>query len=60
MYIVDTIIPVYLVHIQVGTLLMIKIILADDHQIVRRGLKLCLNTEKIFQIIGEAKMDWKR
>lgn len=34
---------------------MIKIILADDHQIVRRGLKALLNTEEDFQIIGEAK-----
>ena len=33
---------------------MIKIILADDHQIVRQGLKAILEAEKDFSVIGEA------
>jgi DNA-binding NarL/FixJ family response regulator len=33
---------------------MTTIILADDHQIVRQGLKAVLETEKDFKIIGEA------
>jgi two-component system, NarL family, response regulator NreC len=34
--------------------IMIKIILADDHHIVRKGLKALLSYEADFQIIGEA------
>jgi two-component system, NarL family, response regulator NreC len=34
--------------------LMIKIVLADDHQIVRKGLKALLGSESDFEIIGEA------
>jgi DNA-binding NarL/FixJ family response regulator len=34
---------------------MIKIILADDHNIVRKGLKALLSSEEDFEIIGEAK-----
>jgi two-component system response regulator NreC len=33
---------------------MIKIILADDHQVVRKGLKALLSAEQDFSIIGEA------
>jgi DNA-binding NarL/FixJ family response regulator len=33
---------------------MTKIVLADDHQVVRRGLKALLSTESDFDIIGEA------
>jgi two-component system, NarL family, response regulator NreC len=33
---------------------MTKIVLADDHQVVRRGIKTLLSTESDFDIIGEA------
>ncbi len=33
---------------------MIKILLADDHTIVRQGLKLILSSQPDFQVIGEA------
>jgi two-component system, NarL family, response regulator NreC len=33
---------------------MIKIVLADDHQVVRKGLKALLSIEPEFQIVGEA------
>ena len=33
---------------------MIKILLVDDHQIVRTGLKLLLKTEAEFNVVGEA------
>jgi two-component system, NarL family, response regulator NreC len=33
---------------------MIKIVLADDHQVVRKGFKALLSTEPDFNIIGEA------
>ena len=33
---------------------MINIILADDHQVVRKGLKALLSTESDFNIVGEA------
>jgi two-component system response regulator NreC len=33
---------------------MIKIILADDHQVVRKGLKALLSSEPDFNIVGEA------
>jgi DNA-binding NarL/FixJ family response regulator len=33
---------------------MIKIILAEDHNIVRQGFKLVLQAEKDFQLVGEA------
>jgi two-component system, NarL family, response regulator NreC len=33
---------------------MIKIILADDHQVVRKGLKALLTSESEFSVIGEA------
>ncbi len=33
---------------------MIKIVLADDHQVVRKGLKALLSTEPDFNIVGEA------
>lgn len=33
---------------------MIRIILADDHQVVRKGLKALLSAEPDFQIVGEA------
>jgi two-component system response regulator NreC len=32
----------------------IKIILADDHSVLRAGLKLLLNNENDFIVIGEA------
>lgn len=32
----------------------IKILLADDHQIVRQGLRLLLSTESDLQVVGEA------
>jgi DNA-binding NarL/FixJ family response regulator len=33
---------------------MIKIILADDHQVVRKGLKALLTSESEFDVVGEA------
>lgn len=33
---------------------MIKILLADDHTIVRQGLKLILSSQPDFQVVGEA------
>jgi NarL family two-component system response regulator LiaR len=33
----------------------IRILIADDHQIVRKGLKVLLGTEKDFQVVGEAE-----
>ena len=33
---------------------MIKILIADDHLIVRQGLRLILETETDFELIGEA------
>jgi two-component system, NarL family, response regulator NreC len=33
---------------------MIKIVLADDHQVVRKGLKALLSAEPDFNIVGEA------
>ncbi len=33
---------------------MIKILLADDHTIVRQGLKLILSSQADFQVVGEA------
>lgn len=32
---------------------MIRILIADDHDVVRDGLKLILETEEDFQVIGE-------
>ena len=32
----------------------IRILIADDHEVVRRGLVLVLNLEKGFQVVGEA------
>ncbi len=34
---------------------MIKIVIADDHEIYRDGLKMVLKKEKTFSIVGEAK-----
>ena len=34
---------------------MLKIILADDHRVVRKGLKALLSTEPDFKIVGEAE-----
>jgi DNA-binding NarL/FixJ family response regulator len=33
---------------------MIRIILADDHAVMRRGLRLVLEEQKDFQVVGEA------
>ncbi len=33
---------------------MISIVLADDHHLVRQGLRALLSTERSFQVIGEA------
>jgi YesN/AraC family two-component response regulator len=33
---------------------MIKILIADDHLIIRQGLRLILETETDFEIAGEA------
>ena len=33
----------------------VRILIADDHAIVRMGVKLLLSAEKEFQIIGEAE-----
>ncbi len=33
----------------------IRILIADDHEVVRRGLSLMLNQEPDFQIVGEAR-----
>ena len=33
---------------------MIKLLIADDHQVVRHGLKLALNLEKDMQVLGDA------
>ncbi len=37
----------------------IKILLADDHFIVRQGLRLILETESGFKIVGRQKMGRK-
>jgi DNA-binding NarL/FixJ family response regulator len=34
---------------------MLKILLADDHQLVRNGIKMFLEADKDFEVIGEAK-----
>lgn len=34
---------------------MLKILLADDHQLVRNGIKMFLESESDFEVIGEAK-----
>ncbi|MCU0322082.1 MAG: response regulator transcription factor [Chitinophagaceae bacterium] len=34
---------------------MIKIVIADDHEIYRDGLKMVLKKEKTFSVVGEAK-----
>jgi len=34
---------------------MLKILLADDHQLVRNGIKIFLESEEDFEVIGEAK-----
>ncbi|HNO95016.1 MAG TPA: response regulator transcription factor [Anaerolineales bacterium] len=34
---------------------MLKIIIADDHQVVRRGLTLTINAEKDMRVVGEAQ-----
>lgn len=33
---------------------MIRVLIADDHEVVRDGLKLILETEEDFQVVGEA------
>ena len=33
---------------------MIKILIADDHLIIRQGLRLILETESDFKLVGEA------
>ena len=33
---------------------MIRIILADDHAVIRRGLRLVLEQQKDFAVVGEA------
>lgn len=33
---------------------MLKIIIADDHQIVRRGLRMTIDAERDMQVVGEA------
>jgi hypothetical protein len=33
---------------------MIKLLIADDHLIIRQGLRLILETENDFELIGEA------
>lgn len=33
---------------------MIKIVIADDHKILRQGLKVLLESEPEFQVVGEA------
>ncbi|WP_375581068.1 response regulator [Marivirga tractuosa] len=34
---------------------MLKILLADDHQLLRNGIKIFLESEEGFEVIGEAK-----
>jgi DNA-binding NarL/FixJ family response regulator len=34
---------------------MLKILLADDHQLVRNGIKIFLESEEDFEVVGEAK-----
>lgn len=34
---------------------MLKILLADDHQLVRNGIKIFLESENEFEVVGEAK-----
>ena len=36
----------------------IKVLLADDHQIVRQGLKALINTQPDLEVIGEALDGW--
>ena len=33
---------------------MIRVLIADDHEVVRDGLKLILETEDDFEVVGEA------
>ena len=33
---------------------MIRIILGDDHSVIRRGLRLVLEQQKDFEVVGEA------
>lgn len=33
---------------------MIRVLIADDHLVVRQGLQMILNTEEDFQVVGEA------
>jgi len=34
---------------------MIRVLIADDHHVVRRGLIVFLKTQKDFEVVGEAK-----
>ena len=34
---------------------MIKVLIADDHHVVRRGLLFFLKTQKDIEVVGEAK-----
>ncbi len=34
---------------------MLKIIIADDHQVVRRGLTFTIDAEKDMRVVGEAQ-----
>ena len=34
---------------------MIRIVIADDHLVVREGLQLILSGEKDFEVVGQAK-----
>lgn len=36
-----------------------KILIADDHAIVREGLKQLLNSQKDMEVVGEAENSWE-
>ena len=43
-----------------GEYVLISILIADDHNIVRAGLRTLLNAEQDLEVIGEARMGHKR
>jgi len=46
---------VFIGYFQSGEIMTIRILIADDHSVVRQGLKMFLSLEAAFEIVGEAK-----
>ncbi|WP_262909222.1 response regulator transcription factor [Mucilaginibacter roseus] len=38
---------------------MIKVLIADDHQMVRRGISRTLEDESDIKVVGEARNGWE-